>query len=71
MLIALLVGEGHNQAWNYGYSFFKTALKSLQIKQLQAIQTLASGINQAFSDDGGKKLQANIDKLLAGEEIEG
>jgi len=65
MLIAIMIGEGHLDAENYGYSFFKIALVSLQVKQLQAIQTLAAGIGQAFDEGGGKELQTDIDRMLA------
>ena len=47
--VALLISLGHSCVWNYGYTFFKAALKSVsKLNKLMALATL-TGVSLAFS----------------------
>lgn len=52
--IALLISLGHVNAWDYGYSFFLEAVKSLGTLHELAATVVACGIGKLFEETGKK-----------------
>jgi len=50
--IALLISLGHVNAWDYGYSFFLEAVKSLGTLHELAATVVACGIGKLFESAG-------------------
>lgn len=58
--VALLICSGHRDAWDYGYSFFKTALRMLNVMQQQQTWTIAKGVGIGV----GLVLSGKLDEVL-------
>lgn len=50
--VAMLIAQGHRDAWDYGYSFFIVACKAAVNVQKEQIKGMACAIGLAI---GGKK----------------
>jgi len=59
--VAMLMNRGHQNVWDYSYSFFKNCLFELEKEQKVQIASMCAAIGLAFS---GKKEE--IEKFLEG-----
>lgn len=54
-MVALLISCGHQNAWDYGFSFFLTACESLVELQKQQMVTFAGAIGLVLGGEDARK----------------
>lgn len=58
-MVLSLVTNGHIYAYSYGYSYLKTAIKSVLDKEKHMVIAMAAAIGLAFCGDENKWRQFN------------